>query len=123
MEMKRLAALILLSAMAAGAQAHDDDHDGVQCDVHSDYSMRMHGQAYVFTRDDGPGKHVAIGGGRLFVDGKEVALTRADRERVQRFESELDRMVPRAHEVVLEATDIAFSALTEVARGFAGDGG
>ena len=120
--MKRLAVLLLASAMAPAALAHDVRND-VQCDVHSDYSMRMHGKAYVFTRDDGPGKHVALGGGRLFVDGKEVALTPADRERVRRFEAELNRMVPRAHEVVLEATDIAFTALTEVARGFAGDGG
>ena len=118
--MKRLAAALLFALAATGAQAHP--HHGAQCNIHSDYSMRMHGKAYVFTREDGPARHVAIGGGRLFVDGKEVELTAADRERMRDFEAELNRMVPKAQRVVAEATDIAFSALTEVARGFESDG-
>jgi hypothetical protein len=120
--MKRLAAALCLSLAAFAAQAspHHDDH--VQCDLRSDYSMTMHGKAFVFTREDGPARHVAIGGGRLFVDGDEVKLSAEDRAQVRRFEAELNRMVPRAQQVVAEATDIAFSALTEVARGFSQDG-
>jgi hypothetical protein len=118
--MKRLVAALFLSAVAAGAQAHD--RKNLQCDVDSDYAMRMQGKAFIFTRDHGPARHVAIGGGRLFVDGKEVALSVEDRERVRRYEGELNRLVPQMQHVVYEATDIAFSALTEVARGFAADG-
>jgi hypothetical protein len=116
--MKRLAALVLLSALATSAQAHERMH----CDIRSDYSMRMHGQAFVFTRDAGPAKHIAIGGGRLFVDGDEVRLSADDRTRIARFESELNTLLPKAQKVAVEATDIAFAALTEVARGFAADG-
>jgi hypothetical protein len=121
--MKRIAALLLLSFAAAGAQAHDTRHRHLQCDLHSDYTMRMHGKAFVFTRDEGPGRHVALGGGRLFVDGEEVKLSAADRAQMRRFEAELNRMLPKIEHVVAEATDIAFTALTEVARGFATDGG
>src|SRR5688500_13764350 len=117
--MKRLAAALLLSAVAAGAHAHD--RKNLQCDVDSDYTMRLHGKAFVFTRDHGPAKHVAIGGGRLFVDGKEVELSAEDRQRVRRYETELTRLVPQMQHVVFEATDIAFSAHTEVARGFAAE--
>jgi hypothetical protein len=116
--MKRVLALSLL-ALAGLAQAHDKHH--VQCDLHSDYQVRMQGKAFVFTRDDGPARHVAIGGSRLWIDGEEVALTADDRVRVQRFEARLNAMVPQMREVVVEATDIAFTALTEVARGFANE--
>jgi hypothetical protein len=120
--MKRALALLLLAAIAGTAGAHDRKHH-VDCDIHSDYTMRMHGKAFVFTREDGPAKHVAIGGGRLFVDGNEVTLSAEDRTRVRRIEGELNRLVPESQQVVREATDIAFTALIEVARGFAQDGG
>jgi hypothetical protein len=121
--MKRIAALLLLSFAATGAQAHEPRHRHLQCDLHSDYTMRMHGKAFVFTRDEAPGRHVALGGGRLFVDGDEVKLSPADRAQMRRFEAELNRMLPKVQHVVAEATDIAFTALSEVARGFATDGG
>lgn len=115
------AALCLATGNALARDRHVHVHDS--CDVHSEYALQMHGKAFVFTRDDGPAQHVAIGGGRLFVDGKEVALDAADRERVQRFEAGLNRLVPQMQAVVVDATDIAFSALEEVARGFAPKGG
>jgi hypothetical protein len=118
--MKRTLAFLLIAA-AGVAQAHD--HRQASCDVRSDYDLTMRGKAFVFTRDEGPARHVAIGGGRLFVDGREVALSLEDRARVRRYEDELNRLVPEAQQVVREATDIAFTALTEVARGFAQDDG
>lgn len=123
--MKRVAALLLLSLAVAVAQAHPHgkDNNHLQCEVRSDYSMKMRGKAFVFTSDRDAARHVAIGGGRLFVNGDEVKLTAGDRERVRRYEAELNRMLPRLNHVVTEATDIAFTALVEVARGFAGDGG
>ena len=117
---RRLAALLLASLLATGAQAHKEKH--LQCDIDSDYSMRMNGKAFVFTRDHGPARHVALGGGRLFVDGKEVSLSGEDARRVRQFEAELNRLVPEMQFVVAEATDIAFYALTEVARGFNAEG-
>jgi hypothetical protein len=122
--MKRLAALLLLTLAAAGAQAHPHGRDGkLQCEVRSDYTMRMHGKAFVFTSEREAARHIALGGGRLFVNGEEVRLTPADRERVRQYEAELNRLVPQVQEVVAEATDIAFTALAEVARGFSSDGG
>jgi hypothetical protein len=122
--MKRaILATLLLAASAGLAQAHPHSDHTVTCDMRSDYDLRLHGQAFVFTRDDGPAKHVAIGGGRLFVDGKEIALSLEDRARVRRYEAELGHVVPEAQGLAREAIDIAFTALTEVARGFAQDGG
>ena len=121
--MKRIAALLLLSLAAAGAQAHPHGKDKhLQCEIHSDYQMSMRGKAFVFTSRTNDVRHVAIGGGRLFVNGDEVRLSARDREDIRRYEAELNRMVPRIQHVVAEATDIAFTTLTEVARGFSGDG-
>jgi hypothetical protein len=123
--MKRMFVPVLSTLLALGAigtaQAHDKRH--LECDLHSDYRLQMHRKAFVFTREDGPASHVAIGGGRLFVDGQEVSLDAADRERVRSIEAGLNRMVPQMQQVVVEATDIAFAALVEVAHGFAPTGG
>ena len=122
--MKHVAALLLLSLAAAGAQAHPHGKDKhLECEIRSDYQMHMHGKAFVFTSRTNDVSHVAIGGGRLFVNGDEVRLSAQDRAQIRRYEAELNRMVPKIQHVVAEATDIAFTALTEVARGFSGDGG
>lgn len=114
---RRHLAIMLALAIAPATQAKD-----LECRMHSDYQLQMHGQAFVFTRDDGPARRVVLGGGHLYVDGKEVALNAADQQRVDNFEGELRQLLPEARQVASEAIDIAFSALTEVARGFAENG-
>lgn len=113
----RLLPVLLALAIAPMAQA-----EKLECSMHSDYHLQMHGQAFVFTRDDGASQRVVLGGGHLFVDGREVALNSADQQRVNDYEMELRRLLPEAQQVAAEATDIAFTALTEVARGFADNG-
>jgi hypothetical protein len=114
---RRLLAVLLALAIAPVTQAKD-----LECSMRSDYHLQMHGQAFVFTRDNGSARRVVLGGGRLFIDGREVALNAADQQRVNEYESELRQLLPEAHQVAIEATDIAFSALTEVAHGFADKG-
>jgi Protein of unknown function (DUF2884) len=92
------------------------------CDIQSDYSLTTYGSAFVFTRDDGKApRRLSLGGGKLFVDGQEAALTSADQARVGEFEGELRQLLPEVQHVTLEAIDIAFTALTEVARGMSSD--
>lgn len=107
-------AVLLSLALAAGAQARD-----MSCDIDSDYDLRRHGRAFVFERQDGDGpKNVALGGGRVWLDGDEAKLSAADHARMREFEGELNRLLPEVQQVAGEAVDIAFTALTEVARGF-----
>jgi hypothetical protein len=114
---RRLLAVMLALAIAPAVQARN-----VECEMHSDYHLHMQGQAFVFTRDEGPAQRVVLGGGHLFVNGREVALNAADQQRIDNYESELRHLLPEAQQVASEAVDIAFSALTEVARGFADHG-
>ncbi|MBS7457999.1 DUF2884 family protein [Coralloluteibacterium stylophorae] len=111
----------LLAALAAvPASAADDAHLEVgDCDVHSDYAMRTQGKAFVFSREDGAGPHeVALGGGRIWLDGEELEVSAADHRRLRTFERELGEALPEVRAIAVEATDIAFTALGEVARGF-----
>lgn len=119
----KTAALTLASALAfASAPGFADSNvNGHKCDVHSDWSVRPHRLAFVFSQDKHTPGEVGIGGGRLFIDGREQTLNAADHARIARMEAEMHAAVPQLRKVVVEAVDIAFAALTEVARGLASD--
>jgi len=114
--MKKSLALCLLLATGA-ASAHERDGVHLGCDVGSAWNVAAYRSAFLFTREDGPVREVGIGGGRLFVDGREVTLGAADRPRVAGIEDEMRALEPELRQVGREAVDIAFTALIEVARG------
>lgn len=114
--MKRALLLIALSATAGGAFAGD-----LRCDVHSDYDLSLDEHSLRFEREGGTPARVEIRRGRLSVDGKAVALGEADQARLRRYEAQALGMAPEVREVALEAVDIAFTALAEVARGLSDD--
>ena len=114
--MKKLLAIALLLA-AGQAAAHDREGVHVGCNAGSDWSVSSYRSAFLFTRDASPGREVGIGGGRLFVDGREVTLGSEDQRRIAGLESELRELAPELHDIGREAVDIAFTALVEVARG------
>lgn len=115
----------ILSAPAVSAAPPASANDGqadikISCDASSQYQVSMSGQAFVFENDTGRNTRVALGGGDLFINGKKTALSPADQQRIDDFESELRLLVPEARKVVSEAVNIAFDALTEVAVAMSG---
>jgi hypothetical protein len=114
-----LALSLLLATLPAAAR--ETRINGSHCDIKSDWGVRMHRRAFVFSREDHKPGEVGIGGGRLFVDGKEAKLSAADQARMQQLEQEMTALVPELRHIVLEAVDIAFVTLAEVARGLASD--
>jgi hypothetical protein len=115
-------ALALLLACQPVAAKTTINHEH-KCDITSDWSVRTHRRAFVFARKDHSPGEIGIGGGRLFVDGKEATLVAADQARVARLEQEMNALVPQLREIVVQAVDIAFDALVEVARGLGSDPG
>ena len=115
--MKKTLLCLALLAGSGSALAHGDRDVHLSCDVESQYSLSVYRKAFLFTHDSDPVREVGIGGGRLFVDGKEISLDAADQRRLAEFESELRELVPEVRKVATEAVEIAFSALVEVARG------
>lgn len=115
--MKRAAMFLALFLAAGASQASD-----ISCEVQSNYDLRLDEGRIEFAREDGePGK-VAIVGNRLFVDGREVVLTRADVARISRYSREVHELAPEVQAIALDAVDIAFIALSEVATLLAEDG-
>ncbi|HEY6940058.1 DUF2884 family protein [Dokdonella sp.] len=97
------------------------DLHGADCGLHSDYSMAVKPDALVFTRTGGSPGEVVIANGTLRVDGRVVALGAADRERVLGIEHGVRDVLPQLREIVHDAVQIAFDAVTEVSGAFAKD--
>ncbi len=96
------------------------------CDLESDWSVAMQPAALSFAseREGGPSK-LTLADGVLTVDGRTVVLSAAERARLRAYEAEVRRLLPEARAIALDAIDIAFTAVDEVARAFApkdGDG-
>ena len=120
MKSTALVAALILATLPLAAKA-GYDVNGHSCDVHTDWSVRPARLAYVFSKEDHSPHEVGIGGGRLFIDGKEQTLSAADHARLRRMQDEMHALEPQLRQVVVEAVDIAFAALTEVSRGLASD--
>ena len=116
-----LLALSLALLFASAPAAAHMNVNGHQCDMGTDWSVRMHRRAFVFSREDHQPAEVGIGGGRLFIDGKEQHLSEADHARLREFEQQMTDTLPLLQEIVVDAVDIAFYALTDVAHGLASD--
>lgn len=115
--MKRLALLIAIG-MSASFSANAGT---LRCDIESDYEFTQQGRTLVFSRNAPAGKRILIQDGRLLVDGRELALSSADRQRVGEFENEMRLLIPQVRQVSTEAVDMAFTALIEVSQAFNGE--
>jgi len=91
------------------------------CTIDSDYDVALSPEAITFSRDDGTPRSLVMHDGSLLVDGREAALSDADRVRVRQFEHDARALLPEVRAITLEAVEIAFTAMTEVARGLAPD--
>lgn len=109
-----LFAALCLTTVPALAHVH-------ACDVDSDYDVALSPEAITFTRDDGAPHKVVVHDGQLSVDGQLAALTAGDRDRLRQFERDARALAPEIRGVTLEAVQVAFSALEEVAKGLAPD--
>ncbi len=114
--MSRYPALLLLSFVAAGAQASD-----FSCNVESDYDLTINDTSVILTRDSGTPKWIVIRQDRLFVDDRWVQLGPEDRKRIGAFDIGVREVMPLASRIGRDAADIAFIALGELAAGLSSD--
>jgi hypothetical protein len=114
-----LLALALGAAISVPAFAHTHVGD---CGLHSDYSLSIKPDRLVFKRSFGTPADVEIADGTLRVDGKVVATSAADTQRLRDAEHEVRSLVPEVKAIAREAIAIAFNAVGQVAAAFASDG-
>lgn len=107
-----------LLLLAGAAQATEIN---VECNVESEYDFSLSDRSAIFTRETGAPKAIVMRQGRLFVDDAWVTLSAADSKRIADYEREAREAMPLARQVGLDAADIAFTALGEVAAEFGGN--
>lgn len=115
--MKRLllAATLALTS-ATGAQA--GNHNLASCGLDSKYEVSVDGTGLQFTREDGKPARIVMNKGSLRIDGREVSLGEADRERIAEYEATVRALIPQAKGIARDAIDIAYTAVSEVAAAF-----
>jgi len=105
----------------AGAQPRRGIGIDARCDVESDYDFHLTERSVVFTRKAGSPHTVLVRDGRLFVDDRWVEVSAADSRRLRDYEREARATMPLAQDIGREASQIAFTAIGEVAAGFSRD--
>jgi hypothetical protein len=109
-----------LASLAAFVLCGSAHADGLHtCDFESDYDLRIEPRGVVFHRSSGTPGRVEMQAGRLLVDGREIALSAADRERVHGIEARIRELVPEVKALALDGVGIATEAVTQVALAFA----
>jgi hypothetical protein len=106
-----LAVSVLAAMLSAPAWAGSSCNLSVQADI------KVERNAWVFgATDDRP--EVRLAGNRLWIGGRAAELTAEDQRRVAGIASEFDALGPEVQAIAVEAVDIAFTALEEVAIAF-----
>jgi len=116
-----LIGISLSMGMVCVAHAGVDLH-GAECGLHSDYSLTIKPEALVFSRRDGGSAEVVVSNGTLRIDGRDITLVPADRERMLAIERGVRDALPEVRAIVHDAITIVYDAVAEVSVAFARDG-
>lgn len=109
----RRAALFLALSLAAGV-AHAGD---LSCEIHSDYDVTIDDDRVSFSRAESAPTKIDLEDGVLTIDGRRAVLSKKDQERLARVLRETRVLAPEVGAIALDAVDIAFLAMSEVAVG------
>jgi hypothetical protein len=118
----RLSSLAMAALLCAcGTAAAEGTNVRIECEMQSDYAFSLTKKSVVLTRKTGEPKLVLMRQGRLFIDDAWVPVSETDRERLIAYEREARATMPLTQRIGREAADIAFIALSEVAKDFSGE--
>lgn len=106
-----LAISLLAATVSAPAWA------GTGCDLRVEANLKVERNAWVFGAT-AQRPEVRLAGGRLLIGGRAVSLSAADQQRVADMAREFDGLGPEVRAIAIDAVDIAFAALEEVAIAF-----
>lgn len=110
-----LTLLLLLAAPTFAAVSFSTD----DCDIHSDYSLKIEPDQLVLSQKDRTPARLVIAHGTLVADDVALKLSAADRERVIGIERGVRDLEPDIKAIAREAISIALEAVTEVSASFA----
>ena len=119
MKRQMFAAALAVFVTSGPALARDHRIDG--CGIDSKYEVSLDGSRLLFEKSGIEPAKVEMRRGRLFVDGREIALSDADASRIAKYEATVRALVPQVKAIARDAIEIAFTAVGEVAAAFSGD--
>jgi hypothetical protein len=114
-------AVLALSLAAAAGHARTVGFSTDTCDhdYSTPYDVDVTTAGLSFHRTDGVPAKIFLHDGALRVDGKEVAVSRADAEALRRYEDGVRQLVPQVAAIAREGVQMGFSAMTSVTLTFA----
>lgn len=115
--MRRAALFLALASLAGAAHAGD-----LSCNIHSDYDVEIDDDRVSFSREDATTPtRIDLEDGLLTIDGRRAVLSKEDEKRLARMLGKTRVLAPEVVSVALDAVDIAFLAMSEVAVGLLDD--
>ncbi|HEY4293793.1 DUF2884 family protein [Luteibacter sp.] len=110
---------LTLAASAGQARTVGFSTDTCDHDYSTPYDVDVTSAGLFFHRTGGVPAKVFLHDGALRVDGKDVAVSRADAEVLRRYEDGVRKLVPQVAEIAREGIQMGFSAMTSVTLTFA----
>jgi len=114
------AALALTLAATAGqATGLNFNTDSCKQDYSTPYDVDVTAAGLSFHRIDGKPAEVFLHDGELRIDGKAVAVSRADADALRRYEAGVRALMPQIAAIARDGVELGFSAMTTVTLSFA----
>jgi len=107
-------------ALAAQASAFDVHVHNEQCGYDSNYDIQVESAGIDFRRASGEPTDVFMHDGRLRVDGRPVAVSATDADRLRQYEQQTRELLPQMAGIAREAIGIGFDAMATVAATLGG---
>ena len=114
------AAIVLACAATAGQAANFNfNSDTCKHDYSTPYDVDVTAAGLSFHRTDGTPAEIFLHDGALRVDGKVLAVSRADADALRRYEGGVRALMPQVATIAREGVELGFSAMTTVTLSFA----
>ncbi|TBR36800.1 MULTISPECIES: DUF2884 family protein [Dyella] len=116
----KLTVLALAAGLSFGATAQAKDvhiNDGT-CGYTTNYDVRVNSNGVFFDNKDAKPASVYMHDGKLVVDGKSIAVTDDDAQRLRNYENGVRQMLPEVTVIAREGVDIGFTAMRTVLATF-----
>jgi hypothetical protein len=108
-----------LAATAGQATGLNFSTDTCKQDYSTPYDVDVTAAGLSFHRTDGKPAEIFLHDGALRVDGKAVAVSRADADALRRYEAGVRALMPQIATIAREGVELGFSAMTTVTLSFA----
>lgn len=110
--------LALAAMQPVGANGLHFDDDQCKANYETSFDVAITRAGIDFSRADGSPTKVFMHDGELKVDGRDVAVSAADAQRLRDYERNVRALVPEVAAIAREGIDIGFGAMTTVIATF-----